>query len=376
MSANSDNKNQISRDSVIVRTSVVGIITNILLVIFKAIVGLLSNSIAIVLDAVNNLSDVLSSIITIVGTKLAGKTPDKKHPLGHGRIEYISALLVSALVLYAGITAFVESIKKIIEPATPDYSTVTLIIISAAVVAKILLGLYVRAKGRSVNSATLTASGMDALFDAIISASVLVSAIIYLATGVSLEAYLGIIISFFVIRSGYSLLKDTLSEILGKRIDRELIKDIKHTICEDEAVFGAYDLVLHAYGPDTYIGSAKVEISDRNTADEIDTMERRIADNVYQKHGVILAGIGIYSMNTTNDEIKKMRTEISRVVMSHDSVLQIHGFYVNLEEKKISFDIIIDYDNKERKSMYEHIYNEINKKYPEFSINITMDIDI
>ena len=230
--------------------------------------------------------------------------------------------------------------------------------------------------GKKVNSTTLTASGIDALFDAVISASVLLSAIIYLLTGVCLEAYLGIVISAFVIRPGYKLMKSTLNEILGKRISRDLLSEIKQTICEDDCVFGAYDLILHCYGTDNYIGSVNVEIPDVMTADEIDTMERRIADKVYKKHGVILASIGIYSMNTTNDEIKKMRTDISHIVMSHDNVLQIHGFYVNLKEKSICFDIIIDYDSNDRDKMYSHIYNEIQSHYPDFSLKIDMDIDI
>lgn len=367
---------QLSREKIIVRTSIVGIVTNVLLVIFKSAVGLLSNSIAIVLDAVNNLSDVLSSLITIVGAKLAGRMPDKGHPLGHGRIEYISAMMVAAIVLYAGFTAFVESVKKIFNPVQPDYSPMTLIVVTSAVIVKIILGLFVQRNGKKVNSTTLTASGIDALFDAVISASVLLSAIIYLLTGVCLEAYLGIVISAFVIRPGYKLMKSTLNEILGKRISRELLSDIKQTICEDDCVFGAYDLILHCYGTDNYIGSVNVEIPDVMTADEIDTMERRIADKVYKKHGVILASIGIYSMNTTNDEIKKMRTDISHIVMSHDNVLQIHGFYVNLKEKSICFDIIIDYDSNDRDKMYSHIYNEIQSHYPDFSLKIDMDIDI
>lgn len=373
-----DNKSNVNlnREKVIVRTSVVGIATNILLVAFKSIVGLLSGSLAIVLDAINNLSDVLSSVITIIGTKLASRTPDKEHPLGHGRIEYISAMVVAAIVLYAGFTAFVESVKKIFNPIAPDYSAATLAVVASAVAVKIVLGLFVRAKGKKVNSSTLTASGIDALFDALVSTSVLLSAVFYLLTGICLEAYLGVVISVFVIRPGYKLMKSTLDEILGKRIDRELLAEIKRTICEDESVFGAYDLILHCYGTDNYIGSVNVEISNVMTADQIDAMERRIADKVYERHGVILAGIGIYSMNTDDDEIKSMRSDISHIVMSHDSVLQIHGFYVDLQNKAIYFDIIIDYASMDREKMYSHIYNEINDRYPDFTLKIDVDIDI
>ncbi|MEE0857579.1 MAG: cation diffusion facilitator family transporter [Ruminococcus sp.] len=365
-----------NRDAVIVRTSVIGIIANIFLAAFKAAVGILSNSIAVVLDAVNNLSDVLSSVVTIAGTKLAGKKPDKKHPLGYGRVEYLSAMIVAAIVLYAGITSLVESIKKIINPETPDYSAVSLIIIGSAVFVKIFLGIYVKKKGQSVNSGSLIASGSDALFDAILSASVLVSAIIFMLTGISLEAYVGVLISAFIIKSGVEMLAETLDEILGKRVDRDYLAKIRKTICEDELVTGAYDLILHSYGPEKYIGSVHVEVPDTLTANEIDVMERRIAGNVYQKHGVLMAGIGIYSVNHDNEEIGEMRKTISEIIMSHEGALQTHGFFVDMENKTINFDVIIDYGFDKREELFEHIYDDVRKAYPEYEIFMNLDIDI
>ncbi len=233
-----------NRNRVIIRTSVIGILANIMLVIFKAAVGLLSHSIAIILDAVNNLSDALSSVITIVGAKLANKLPDKKHPLGYGRIEYLSAMIVSAIVLYAGITSLVESVKKIIHPEEADYGWVTLVILAAAIVVKLVLGRYVKAQGKKVNSGSLIASGSDALFDAILSASVLACAILYLTTGLALEAYVGVVISAMIIKSGIEMMVDTLNDILGQRSDPELSRRIKQLVCEEEGVRGAYDLNL------------------------------------------------------------------------------------------------------------------------------------
>ena len=153
---NMDNK----REKVVIKTSIISILSNIVLAEFKAVVGLLANSIAIVSDAVNNLSDALSSIITIIGTKLAGKAPNKKHPYGYGRIEYMTSLIVSAIVLYAGVTALIESIKKIIHPEVADYSIVTLVIIIAGIIVKFILGLYVKKKGKEVNSDSLVASSI------------------------------------------------------------------------------------------------------------------------------------------------------------------------------------------------------------------------
>ena len=364
------------REKTIVRTSIIGIIANVFLVAFKSVVGLITNSIAVILDAVNNLSDALSSVITIIGTKLASRKPDKKHPLGHGRIEYLSAMIVAAIVLYAGITSLVESIKKIITPEKAEYTTASLIILAAAVVVKLVLGRYVRSVGKKVNSGSLIASGADAMFDAVISLSVLVSAVIYMIWGISLEAYVGALISLFIIKSGISMLLETLNEILGKRVDREYLGEIKKTILEDECVSGVYDLILHSYGPETYVGSVHVEIPDTMSADEIDLMERRIAENVMRQHGVILAGIGIYSKNTKDDFVKEMQSTVTRVVMEHDGVLQIHGFYVDTEKKSVSFDIIIDYAIKDREKIYDHIVGELREKYPEYTFFVVMDIDV
>ncbi len=372
----SKDNNELSRDAVIIRTSILGIIANIFLAGFKAAVGIFSNSIAVVLDAVNNLSDALSSVVTIIGTKLAGKKPDKKHPLGYGRIEYISAMVVAAIVLYAGITAMVESIKKIISPEAPEYSATALIIIGAAVIVKILLGSYVKATGKRVNSGALIASGSDALFDAVLSLSVFVSAVIFLLTGISLEAYVGVVIAGFIIKAGIEMLIDTVDELLGKRADRELVKEIKRAICEDGEISGAFDLFMHSYGPDKYIASVHVEIKDTMTATEIDAMERRLANRIYEKYGVILAGIGIYTINTGSDEAARLRAEITRQVMSHDGVIQMHGFYADMEKKSVSFDVILDFEVDDRAALFNKIKDEVIAAHPDYSIEMAMDIDV
>ena len=370
---------QDSRSKVIVKTSIIGIIANVLLAAFKAAVGLISHSIAVVLDAVNNLSDALSSLITLFGAKLASRKPDRKHPLGHGRIEYLSAMIVAVIVLYAGVTSLVESIKKIIHPETPDYSYVSLVIIAVAILVKIFLGRYVKKKGEQVNSGSLVASGSDAMFDAILSASVLLSAIIYMIWHISLEAWVGVIISGFIIKAGIEMIMETVSDLLGRRVDGEFLGEIKQTICEDPNVSGAFDLILHNYGPDNYIGSVHVEVPDTMTADEIDLMERRIAQNVYLKHGVALAGVGIYSMNTKNDEIKAMRSNITHIVMQHEGVLQMHGFYADTEKKTLNLDIILDFEldkgETNRAQTFAAIRSEIQQAYPDYTLNMTMDLD-
>lgn len=364
------------RDQVIVRTSVISIGTNLLLAVFKAAVGLLSGSIAVTLDAVNNISDVLSSVITIIGTKLAGRRPDKKHPYGHGRIEYLTELIIAVIILYAGVTSMVESVKKIIDPTLPNYSTVSLLIIAVAVVVKILLGRYVKRTGERVNSDSLVASGQDAMLDSLISASTLAAAVIFLLWHVSLEAWLGAVISLVFLKSGGEMVWDTLSDILGERVESKTAGAIKQTVCSFPDVYGAYDLVLHNYGPDRFIGSVHIEIPDTYTINDLDMLERDIVGRVYEEHQVILAGISIYSRNTQDSGVQQMQKDIRKIVMAHDYVLQMHGFFLNEQEKSIRFDIIIDFAAPEREQLYQTIVQEVQQHYPAYHIAVTLDADI
>ncbi len=365
-----------SREKKVIKTSIISIIANIFLAGFKAFVGILSKSIAIISDAVNNLSDALSSIITIVGTKLAGKAPDKEHPYGHGRIEYMTSFIVSAIVLYAGITAMIESVKKIIHPEIPDYSILTLIILIAGIIVKFVLGIYVKKKGKEINSDSLVASGSDAFNDAILSISVLTSAIIYMIFKVSLEAYVGVILSLFIIKAGLELIKESVDNMLGVRIESNLAREIKREVTEEEYVEGAFDLVLNDYGPDKYLGSIHIEVPDTLSVADIDKISRRITKNVMEKYGVILHTIGVYSINTKDKKIKEVRKDIHDIVFSHKGILQMHGFYFDESDKTISFDIIIDFNVKNREEVYKEICDEIQAKYKDYKIIITLDIDI
>ena len=363
------------RDRLIVRTSMLGIGANLLLAALKAAVGLLSDSIAVVLDAVNNLSDALSSVITIAGMKLAGRKPDKKHPLGHGRAEFLSALIVAAIVVYAGITALVESVKKLIAPVTPDYSPVSLAVLAAAVAVKVLLGRYVKRMGERTGSGALAASGADALNDAVLSASVLLSALIFLVFRVSLEAWVGVLIALYIVKSGVEMLMETLDEILGKRVDREFADRLRDTIGREPQVSGVYDLILHSYGPGRYIGSVHVEVPDTMTAREIDLLERRIASEVYRTHGVVMAGVGIYAVNDRDEAVAELRKSVLRLVNAHAGVLQVHGFFADLEKKTLTFDLILDFALPDRQETYRAICGELRQTWPDWQITVNMDID-
>ncbi|MBE6029537.1 MAG: cation transporter [Clostridiales bacterium] len=364
-----------NREKTIVRTSIIGIVTNVLLAAFKAAVGLISNSIAVTLDAVNNLSDALSSVITIIGAKLGAKKPDKKHPLGYGRIEYLSSMIVAAIVLYAGITSLVESVKKIIHPEAADYGTVSLIIIAVAIIVKLVLGRYVKKQGEKVNSGALVASGKDASFDAILSASVLASAIVFLIWGISLEAYVGVIISIVIIKAGIEMMIETLNDIIGQRGDAEMTRTIKKLLTEEPEIRGAYDLNLFNYGPDKYYGSVHMELPDTMTVDEVDVLTRKIQIKVYQETGVILTGIGVYSYNTSNDEAAEIRNTVQKTILSNEWALQMHGFYVDIINKAMRFDVVVSFDI-DHKEAVAIMTKQVQELYPDYTVSIISDIDV
>ena len=366
---------EMSRDRIIIRTSVIGILTNVFLAAFKAAVGLASHSIAVTLDAVNNLSDALSSIITIVGTKLAGRLPDKKHPLGYGRVEYLSAMIVSAIVLYAGMTSAVESVRKIIHPERADYSLVSLVIIAVAIVAKLVLGRYVKAQGEKVKSGSLVASGSDATFDAILSASVLASAVIFLLTGLSLEAFVGVVISAFIIKSGVEMMIETLDEILGKRAEKEDTDRIKQILTSEPEVRGAYDLFINNYGPDKNLASVHLELPDTMTVLEVDRLTRRVEAKVYKETGVILTGVGVYSYNTGDSEAARLQNDVRERVLAHDWALQFHGFYLDSENRTIRFDVVLSFEIKPRDAL-QILREELQAVYPAYTFQIAPDVDI
>ncbi|MCR4740367.1 MAG: cation diffusion facilitator family transporter [Lachnospiraceae bacterium] len=371
----SNGNNADSREKIIIRTSIIGIITNILLAATKAVIGLMSSSIAIVMDAVNNISDAGASLITIIGTKLAGRQPDKKHPFGYGRVEYLSAMIISLIVLYAGITSLTESVKKIINPDIPEYQTASLAIIVIAVLVKIILGRYVTTTGKKVNSSSLINSGEEATLDSIISASTLLAAVLFLAFGISLEAWLGAVISVIIIKSGLEMLKDTVSQILGEGNDAELAKHIKETVTGYPDVLGAYDLVLNNYGPDSINGSIHVEVPDTFSMDRLDRLTREIQEEVYLKHKVILTAIGIYSSNTKDEHIAEIQKRVRDIALSHQYVRQIHGFYFDSEKKTIRFDAVISFDAKDRREVCRSVYEDIKKEFPDHDIKIAMDTD-
>ena len=365
----------LSRNKKIIKTSIIGIIINFLLASFKAIVGIISGSIAIVLDAVNNLTDAASSLVTIIGTKLANKKPDREHPFGHGRIEYLSAMIISVIIMYAGISSLIESIKKIIRPTVPDYNVYTVIVVVAAIFTKIIIGYYFKDRGKKLNSSSLVNSGKDALLDSVISFSTLMAIFVFTFTKISVEAYLGFIISIIIIKSGFDMIREAISSILGERVDVNLIRNVKKIIKSYPEVLGVYDIIFNNYGPNSYTGSVHIEIANTYTIDEIDELQRKITYDVYKKLGVVLAAIGIYSIDIKNKKAIDAREKISKIVNDCKDILQVHGFYYNEKDKLIQFDIVVSFECNDIESLYNDIYNKVLEQYPDYTVRILIDND-
>lgn len=364
-----------TREQEIVKVSLIGVLGNVALVGFKAVVGIIAGSISIILDAVNNLTDALSSIITIIGTKLSTKKPDKKHPYGHGRVEYLTSAIIAAIILFAGAMAIYSSIQSLIQHQEPTYEIYSFIIIGGAILVKVVLGLYFSKKGKDLHSEPLKGSGLDALFDAILSASTLVGAVISYTTGVHIEGYLGILIGLFILKSGVGVLRSSFSLIIGERIDPELSKKIKEEIMTFPEVHGVFDLIVNNYGEHRSIGSVHVEVDEDMRAFDIQRLERQIQEQQYVAHGIIMT-VGIYAGNSSSEIAKEIKTAISQEIRKYPTILQLHGFYCDEKNKVVSFDIVLDFDDKDPLATREAILSSLKEKYPDYQFIAVIDQDI
>ena len=362
------------RQKKIIKTSILGIVLNVLLATFKAIIGALVNSIAIILDAVNNFSYVMSAVITIIGTKLSNKKPDKQHPYGHGRIEYFTSVVISIIIMYAGVVAFRESFDKIIHPVEPNYTIPSMIIIGIAVVVKVFMGSHFKKVGEELDSDTLIATGLDATMDAVLSLSTLVAAIMSFMWGISSEGYLGVVISIIIIRSSVNMLKETIDNLIGIRVDSEITKAIREKINSYDEVQGTYDLSLHNYGPNYFVGSCHIQVKDDMTAREIHALTRRIMMDIFEEYGIVLT-VGIYAANDYGEYLQ-IKNRLIDILSKYDSVIQMHGFYVDENKKRISFDIVVSFDEENPDGLRKKIIRRIKKDYPEYSYIVVIDTDV
>ena len=268
--------------------SFVGIILNAFLVVIKIVLGIIAGSVSILTDAVNNMTDTLSAIVALVGVKLAQKKPDRKHPHGHGRIEYIAAMVVGLIILSVGIIAAFESIPKITKPTIASYSVWMIIIVSMTVIAKLMYGRYLIRVGKATKSRSLEGSGVDALFDALLSFGTLIGAAVSLLFDISIDGWIGLVISAFIVKSAFEIISEGITDIIGRRADDKLTRRIRETIRSIDGVKGIKSLVLHDYGPEDMSGVVRVKVSGKMTANELMKMSERIEREIKEDFGVDL----------------------------------------------------------------------------------------
>lgn len=362
------------RNKKIIRVSIVGILANVLLAAFKALVGLLSGAIAILMDAVNNLSDALSSVITIVGTKLSARPADQKHPFGHGRVEYLSAIVISLIVIAAGVTSLVESVKKIINPTTPSYTTLTLVVIIVAIAVKLVLGMFVKGQGKALKSDALIASGADALFDAIVTLSTLVSAGIMLIWNVNLDGIFGTIISLVIVKAGVEMLASPLGELLGTRISPEFAQQLKDKALSFEGVYGVYDIIVNNYGPNTLIGSLHISVAENATARELHLLTRSMSEAFYRDFGIIMT-IGIYAVYTGDTPMARLQKAVVQASNDHPGVAQAHAFYYYAEKNLITIDLVPDESVKDIQAFADTMNQFLHEQFPEHKFFVVVDFN-
>lgn len=250
---------QKDRNRVIARTSALGIVVNVLLATVKVVTGLFASSIAIVSEGVNNAADALTSVLTLVGTKLAGRHPDARHPFGYGRIEYLTALVIAVIIIVSGVQMLIESIKLMFKPEPLAISYVSLAVVAVSAIVKFVLGVYTIRRGRAVSSDSLVGVGVDCRSDAYVSIVTILTAVVFLTTGVSIDAYAGILMSAVVLRAGGEVLLNTASELIGRPGERELAEKIYELVRKAPGVTNAADMMLHNYGPGAWSGSVNVD---------------------------------------------------------------------------------------------------------------------
>lgn len=374
-----DFENNKVREKVGYLGGIVGVIINLVLFILKLIIGLTLSSIAVMADAFNNLSDAASSIITIVGFKLANRPPDKEHPYGHGRIEYISALIVAFMVMLVGVQFIKSSISRIIDPKALVFNKPSFYILLVSIALKLWLSFFSRKLGNLINSNSLKATATDALGDVLTSSVVLLSLLISRFTGLTIDGYIGLVVAVLIIYAGISLIKETISPLIGEAPNKELIDAIKTKVLSYKYISGVHDLVVHNYGPGRTMASIHAEFpSDINVMDiheVIDQAEREISKDLDLDLVIHMDPI---SMDTK--EIIEARDEVEKIIQSIAEIKSIHDFRIvgKKDKKNLIFDIVIDgndLDLDEEEEIKNSLIDKIRLTRPDYNCIITVDRD-
>lgn len=357
----------------IIGVSIIGIVVNLLLGVLKAVLGLLSGSIALISDALNNITDSSSSLITIVGTKLAAKAPDKQHPFGHGRTEYLTSLLIGGIVFLTGFQSLISSVKAVFNKEDINTDITTVIIIIATIAAKVLLGTFTENSGKKLNSTALIASGADAKNDAVVSVVTLISSILYMFAKISVDGIAGVIISVFILKTAYEVLSDTIKKLLGERVDGEIVRGIKDIVRNTEGVINCFDLILNDYGPDFYTGSINVEIEDDRSIGEMYPILHEAQTKIYNKYNVFLV-FGFYSVDVDDERYIKIKSLLKNYKENERHIINYHGIVIDEKDKTIYCDITRDFDITSE-TVIENVNRILKEEFPEYNIHVNIDTE-
>lgn len=349
--------------------SVIGILCNVLLAAAKLFVGLFSGAISVIGDAVNNLFDAVSSIVSLVGFKVSEKPADSNHPYGYGRFEYISAMIVAVLILFVGVELAKGAIEKIISPTPTPFSFVTTAILIFSIIVKLCLAWLYRSIGKKIDSPVLNAASVDSANDVITTFAVLVAITLEALFGWHTDGYGGLLVSLFIIFSGAKLIKETIDTLLGVAGSPKMRADIESIVCKNPKVLGVHDLLVHDYGPGNCFASVHVELDHRENAlschDIIDCIERECLEQL-NVHLVIH-----YDPIVCDDEdINQIQSVIENILSSYNHELTLHDFRINQssEETRLIFDVSIpDHMIKEKDRITEYV----NQKLSEYSKTMT-----
>lgn len=363
-----------TRQQTITRTSIIGILVNLAIASAKVVLGLAVSSVAIMSEGINNATDAASAVLTLIGAKLSAKHPDEKHPFGYGRIEYLTGMIVGVIILYAGISMLKESIWGIIHPGTMSVSYLSIAIIAITAVVKFVLGIYTINVGKGISSDTLVAVGEDSRNDSFISVITIVSSAIYLLAQISLDAYAGAIFSFIVLKSGFEVLKNTSSDIIGAVGEKGLASEIYKEIRATEGIISAADMILHNYGPEQYSGSVNVEIDHKKTVGEAYEILHELQLRIMHEHHVTMV-FGVYAVDRDTPEYKELRKVILDFVKPQKHIKSIHALFLSRKTNKIYVDFIVDYELEDWDALREDFTGYMKEKYPEQGLELTIETE-
>ena len=363
-----------NREKIIARTSILGIVANLLIASVKVVVGAMASSIAIISEGVNNATDALTSVLTLVGTKLAGKHPDAKHPFGYGRLEYLTSLVIATLILVSGVEMLISSVKLVFKPEALSISYVSLAVVAVSAVAKLVLGLYTIAMGKKAESTALEAVGIDCRNDSVVSVVTIASAVVFLVWHRSIDAYAGIFTSLLIVKSGVGVLMATVSELLGRAGDKELANRLYHRIRGTNGIVGAVDMMLHNYGPNAWSGSVNVEIDHDMPVGDAYAVLHALQMQIKREERVTMV-FGIYAVGDDHDDVKRARRVIGEFARAREHIRSFHAVYLEPGTDRLYCDFIVDYDLRDWDALRGEFLDYMAVHYPGKEIVLTIETE-